>query len=101
MPGLTDGKDGQSEHPERLLAQVVFSADGGAEQQAWLTHVGRVGNNYRFRWELPRETLVHTAWQRYDHAFRFSTDGQSWYRIGQAEGPEGGAPRTLERDPTF
>lgn len=40
--------------------------------------------------------MLHSPnWQRYFFAFRFSTDGLHWHRIGQADGPQDGAFRTL------
>lgn len=48
-PGITD-QDPQ--HPKWLEAQVQFSRDWSGASSRWLTFVGRVGNNYRYRWNL-------------------------------------------------
>jgi hypothetical protein len=98
VPGLTDGN---GEHPERVLAQVTYAPDGGIAEAAWLSYVGRAGNNYRFRWQIDRQELTHISWTTISYSFRFSTDGQTWFTIGQGDGPDGGAPRTLKRDPSF
>jgi hypothetical protein len=93
VPGVTDGWD---PHPEKLWAQVELSKDGAPATHAFLAYQGRVGNNYRYRWELPYE-IRFTDWTRYLFAFRFSSDGARWFRIAQGAGPDGGAPRTVER----
>lgn len=94
VPGLTDGTH---ERPELLLAQVEHSLDETAPQTSWLSYIGRVGNNYRYRWTLPREELNRTEWSELRYAFRFSTDGINWHRIAQNEGPGGGPARTMIR----
>ena len=98
VPGLTDAA---AAHPERILAQAELSFDGKPATTAWLTFVGRVGNDYRFRWLLPRETMNAAWWNTLRYTFRFSTDGVAWYRVGQGEGPAGGLPRTVLRDPSW
>ncbi len=91
VPGLTD----QAElHPELVLAEVVFTVDGGSPEQAWLEFVGRVGNNYRFRWAVPRARMRNEPWSSYRYAFRFSTDGVTWTTTGRDDGSE----RELRRD---
>jgi hypothetical protein len=98
QPGVTDGA---TPHPEWLHAEVEYTIDGGAAQRAWLQPVGRVGNNQRFRWELPYELRRPDllAWQRLEYAFRFSHDGNAFYRIAAADGPGGGAARTVLHAP--
>ena len=86
VPGLTDAA---APHPERLLAQAEVSVDGKPASYVWLSYVGRVGNDYRFRWDVPREELGREFWNTVRYSLRFSTDGASWTRVG---------PRTLERD---
>jgi hypothetical protein len=98
IPGLTDG---WSLRPELVQAQVELSRDGGEPTTSWLSFVGRVGNNYRYRWTLPREELRRVEWNELGYAFRFSTNGVDWYRLATAAGPEGGAPRTITRDFTL
>jgi hypothetical protein len=94
VPGLTDA----GVRPELVQAQVEFSVDGGAPQHAWLAFEGRVGNDYRYVWNLPRDVMTRNYWNKYAYTFRFSTDGATWFSIGQGDGPTGGAPRTIVRD---
>jgi hypothetical protein len=92
--GLTDGA---SEHPELLLAQVVYSLDGGEAQTGWLGYQGRVGNNYRYRWDIAHSgiDLVNVPWDSVTWALRFSTDGNHWFQVAQGDGPSGGSSRTI------
>lgn len=97
VPGVTDGSETR---PQDIQAQVEFRVDGGELRTAWLRFVERVGNNYRYVWTFPAAEMVQDPnWQRYFFAFRFSTDGLNWYRIAQADGPQGGAFRTLLKQP--
>lgn len=98
LPGVTDGA---ALRPGKLAAQVEYSVDGGAKKTAWLTFQGRVGNDYRYRWELPRGEMANVYWNTYAYTFRFSTDGATWFTIGQGNGPIGGAPRTVVRDASW
>lgn len=95
VPGLTDGS---TAHPERLWAEVEWQWDGVAQPAVPLQYVERAGNNARYRWQLPYElTMAPATWTAATYRFRFSHDGNTWYRIGQADGPDGGAPRTIRR----
>ncbi|QDE93119.1 hypothetical protein BHS06_31350 [Myxococcus xanthus] len=94
VPGVTDAATAR---PELIQAQVEFSVDGAATQHRWLAYQGRVGNNYRYRWNLAAEPLAYTPWNAYAFGFRYSTDGVSWYRIASGVGPTGGAARTVQR----
>ena len=86
-PGVTDRNDA---HPEWLEAQAVFSRDGSAPEHGWLQFVGRVGHNYRYRWQLREANdFMVTPWDRIDYGFRFSVDGNTWF--------EEGATRTIDR----
>lgn len=90
-PGITDQSD---QHPEWLEAQVAVTRDGGEPEHQWLTFVGRVGNNYRYRWNLWQgNDFVYTPWDRIDYGFRFSVDGNTWY--------EEGVERSIERDESW
>ena len=93
VPGLTDGTVA---HPERLWAEVEWAIDGAAQAAVPLQFQGRVGNNFRYRWQLPYELMMST-WSDASFAFRFSHDGNTWFRIGQSAGPDGGAARTILR----
>ncbi len=94
VPGVTDAATAR---PELVQAQVEFSVDGGPLQYKWLSYQGRVGNNHRWRWDLASEPLNYTTWAQYSFAFRYSTDGVSWYRVALGTGPSGGATRTVQR----
>jgi hypothetical protein len=95
VPGVTDATTAR---PEWVQAQVEFSVDGGPLQSKWLSYQGRVGNNHRWRWDLASEPLAYTTWSQYTFAFRYSTDGVSWYRIALGDGPSGGTARTVQRN---
>ena len=94
--GLTDG---QTEHPELVLAQVVYSIDGAEPQTGWLGYQGRVGNNYRYRWDIGHSGIdfVNVAWDTVTWTLRFSTDGNHWFQVAQGDGPSGGSARTIAR----
>lgn len=96
VPGLTDGS---ALNPQDIQAQVQFRTDDGELRTAWLRFVERTGNNYRYVWTFPASEMLHVYpnWQRYSFAFRFSTNGLSWFRIAQSDGPDGGAFRTIVR----
>jgi hypothetical protein len=93
VPGVTDGNDVL---PWKVEAQVELSRDGASPTYAWLTFEGRVGNNYRYRFGLP-DDWRYVPWNRFAYAFRFSTDGNRWFRIAQDAGPDGGAARTIQK----
>ena len=72
---------GAADHPEWVQARVEYEKDG-VPATAWLDLVGKVGNNARFRWTLPYEIHALTDWSTVTYRFAFSTDGNSFYRIG-------------------
>ena len=86
-PGITD-------HPEWIFADVEWTKNA-VTTHSWLSYTERVGNNARFRWSLPYELRNLSDWTTASYRFRFSSDGNSWYTIGQGAGPDGGAPRSL------
>jgi uncharacterized protein DUF6209 len=86
--GVTDGNP---PHPEYVDAQVEWSIDGAAATDDWLDDVGRVGNNERFRWQLPYELRNMADWTTATYALRLSTDGINWFYA------EGGFQRTITR----
>ncbi|MCD6498006.1 MAG: hypothetical protein J7M25_06830 [Deltaproteobacteria bacterium] len=95
VPGVTDSNQVR---PEMLAARVVYSIGSGQGQhQAWITFDSKQGNNYRFKWDLPREEMRHMVWSSYEYALEFSSDGVTWFRIAQGEGPDGGEPRTIKQ----
>ncbi len=86
--GVTDGS---APHPEYVLAQVEWAKDGAAPTDSWIDDVGRVGNNERFRWQLPYELRNLADWSTATFALRLSTDGRTWMYT------EGGFQRTITR----
>ncbi len=90
--GVTDGNPA---HPEYVAAQVEWSLDGAAAVDEWIDDVGRVGNNERFRWQLPYELRSTDTWNTATYQLRLSVDGRTWTYA------EGGAQRTITRDFTF
>jgi len=91
VPGLTDGA---ALKPEAVWADVELLLDGKPlAPSSPPTFVGRVGNDYRFHYELPRSDLYSgVKWQTLSYTLRFSTDGSTWTRE---------VTRTLVRDPSF
>ena len=96
VPGVTDAA---TAHPELLQAQVLYRRDGGDQQVGWLEYQGRVGNNYRYRFDLWRSGVdfLYTPWDKLTWALRFSTDGNAWFQVAQGAGPDGGALRSIAR----
>jgi hypothetical protein len=90
VPGLTDLRG----DPARLLAEAEWSVDGGALRRTTLGYAGTHGSNFIYLWNVQREAFG-SDWRKVAFAFRFSTDGAEWFRIGLAPGPDGGDPRTL------
>lgn len=90
IPGVTDGA---TLRPEVVYAQALTTRDGAALAPEWLSFVGRVGNNYRFHYEIPRSSLYYgPKWETFNYTFRFSTDGATWV---------GDVTRVVKRDPSF
>ena len=92
-PGTTDIDGGRTDH---VWAEVEYAYDGGALQRAFLQPQGRVGNNQRYRWQLPYEVrMANRSFTQLGFAFRFSTDGVHFHRIATSAGPDGGAARMI------
>lgn len=89
VPGLTDA---DTRHPERIWAQVEWSKDGAPAVTDWLTSQERVGNNERFRWQLPYDVMM-SGWSEIKYTFLFSTDGVHFLRAGL----DSTTPRTVVR----
>jgi hypothetical protein len=68
---------GAEDHPEWIEAQAVWTKNT-TTTTAWLAPQGRVGNNQRFRFDLPYELRALNDWTTATYAFRFSTDGNRW-----------------------
>jgi Family of unknown function (DUF6209) len=86
--GVTDGS---TPHPESVMAQIEWAKDAAPPTEGWLDDVGRVGNNERFRWQLPYELRNQADWTTATYALRVSSDGQTWTWA------EGGKRRTITR----
>jgi hypothetical protein len=90
VPGLTDGA---TLEPEAVFAQAELQLDGKPLPPTWLTFVGRFGNDYRYRYQLPLSDLYYgPRWQTFSYSIRFSTDGHLWLKD---------AARTATRDASF
>lgn len=89
VPGLTDGA---AQKPQAIYAQAVTTLDGQPLGTSWLGFVSRVGNDYRFHYELPRSELYYgPKWSTFTYTLRFSTDGATWTED---------VTRTVTRDPS-
>jgi catechol 2,3-dioxygenase-like lactoylglutathione lyase family enzyme len=92
VPGLTDGVGGLK--PHAIFAEVETTLDGVRFVTEPLRFTERVGNDYRFHYEIPKSALfyVPAKWTRFEYTFRFSTDGRTWTRD---------VTRAVTRDVTF
>ena len=91
VPGLTDGVGGLK--PFAIRAEAELLLDGVALPPQPLQFLERNGNDYRYRFELPKSTLFYgPKWKVLQHTMRFSTDGRTWQRD---------VTRTVLRDPSF
>ncbi len=89
VPGLTDS----GSQPGAVFAQAETKLDGVVLPVTDLSFVGRVGNDWRFHFEVPKSDLYYgPKWKTFEYGFRFSTDGRVWKRE---------VTRTILRDPTF
>ena len=90
VPGVTDAA---VQKPWAVYARAVLSLDGVALDPASLAFVGRVGNDYRYQFEVPKSALYYgPKWSVLTYTLRFSTDGARW-----TEEPS----RTVTRDVSF
>ena len=97
VPGITDSDE--SDHT-RVTAQMVrtpiVNDVPGEEQILDLIFYGRINNNHEYRWDVPISDFDNLEVRLFTFIFRFSgDDGNTWFIIGQEDGPEGGEPRTL------
>ncbi|MFZ5443854.1 MAG: DUF6209 family protein [Myxococcota bacterium] len=91
VPGLTDAAG--EPQPGALFAQAETKRDGVSLPATVLSFVGRVGNDWRFHYEVPKSDLFFgPKWERFEYGFRFSTDGRVWKRE---------AGRQVVRDASF
>lgn len=89
VPGLTDsGNSGVG-----VFAQAELFIDGAPFAVTELQYLGRVGNDWRYQWQLPKTELFYAPkWSKLEYQFRFSTDGRVWKRD---------VKREVVRDVTF
>lgn len=80
VPGLTDGVGGLK--PHAIFAEVETTLDGVPFAIEPLRFTERLGNDYRFHYEIPKSALFQTPakWSRFEYTLRFSTDGRTWTR---------------------
>jgi hypothetical protein len=90
-PGFTDGDD---QRPELMWAQAIATIGGVEQAPITLEPLGRSGNNWRYRFTLPYE-YRQVGFAGASYVLRFSSDGSTWFQIGQGDGPSGGAARTI------
>lgn len=93
-PGFTDLGDGGDQRPELMWAQAIATIGGVAQAPIDLEPLGRSGNNWRYRFTLPYE-YRQPGFAGASYYLRFSSDGTTWFQIGQGAGPTGGAARTI------
>jgi hypothetical protein len=73
VPGLVD--------PSAVFAQAELKLDGVAQPATDLQFIGVVGNDLRYRFEVPKSALYYgPKWSVLEYGFRFSTDGRVWKR---------------------
>ncbi len=89
VPGLTD----TFEKPSAVFARAELQLDGAALAPVWLTYSGRIGNNYRYRFTVPKSELFYgPKWSKFTYTLRTSTDGLTWSTD---------STRTIQRDVSF
>lgn len=77
VPGLTDGVGGLASYA--VFAEAQATLDGVAMPVERVSFLGRFGNDFRYRFEIPKSALYYgPKWTRYEYAMRFSTDGRTW-----------------------
>jgi hypothetical protein len=90
VPGLTDATVLK---PAAVYAESVARLDGVSMRSQPLTFQSRFGNDYRFRFEVPKSDLYYgPKWRVFEYTLRFSTDGRTWVSD---------VKRTVLRDPSF
>lgn len=88
-PGVTDsGNTGVG-----VFAQAELFLDGAPFAVTDLQFLSRIGNDWRYQWQLPKTELFYAPkWRTLEYRFRFSTDGRTWTRD---------VTRTVVRDVSF
>jgi hypothetical protein len=91
VPGLTDTFDGPGGF---VMAQGIFDDQVTGERfERPLEFAGRRGNNYVYRSQLG--FIFMEGMVEYGFCFRFSLDGETWFRIATGDGPDGGPARHM------
>lgn len=89
-PGVTDAA---VQRPWAVHARAVLALDGRDLGARPLDFKGRVGNDYRYQFEIPRAELFYgPKWSQLSYTLEFSTDGATWKRE---------PTRTVTRDESF
>jgi len=96
VEGLTERGGDPAAIRAEVVTDIGFGGGPLAEPATYpLTFDARTDNNYRFVWWLG-EHVGRSDRGDYGYRFRFSADdGLTWYWLGDADGPAGGAPRRL------
>lgn len=100
IPGITDVDGNQN----LIRTESLLEDPTGAVEvpNGSLVFEGRFGNNYRYSVSTAGGWWSYAPFGSYDVRFRFSYLDDNigcWYTIGLGDGPDGGAPRTLELMP--
>lgn len=90
VPGVTDAANANGDF---IHAKAELELDGVKLADQWLSWVGPMGNDARFRFDVPRGTLYYgSKWETFNYTFKFSTDGRTWVSHPK---------RTVRRDVTW
>lgn len=100
IPGITEVDGNQN----LIRAESLLEDPTGAVEvpNGSLAFEGRFGNNYRYSVSTAGGWWNYAPFGSYDLRLRFSyldANIGCWYTIGLGNGPDGGAPRTLELMP--
>ena len=95
VPGLTDADLPADGIRAEVVTDLDFGGDALDAPLSWaLAFDGRVGNDYRFRWDVGQRVAM-SARGDYRFKFRFSVDdGATWVEVGTGDA-SGGDWRTL------
>lgn len=89
-PGVTDGAELR---PWALWTRARLTLDGKPLDSRALAFFGRVGNDYRYVFDVPKAELYYgPRWRTLTYVLEASTDGLNW----RSE-----TPRTVTRDASF
>lgn len=97
IPGITDVDGNQALIRTRALIEDPTGVEDDFTRT--LTFQGRFGNNYRYGMNFQGGGWFMQPFGTYDMRLQFSHIDENigcWYTIGLGDGPDGGAPRTVE-----